>query len=76
MSICICCLTHFIYFIVFYFYSNGFTNSQARTQQLLQQNRELLEHLASLGGYNESERTGLTPANIGLAPQVRIACEA
>lgn len=43
---------------------------QARTQQLLQQNRELLEHLASLGGYNENERTGLTPATIGLAPQV------
>lgn len=43
---------------------------QARTQQLLQQNRELLEHLASLGGYNEAERTGLTTANIGLAPQV------
>lgn len=43
---------------------------QARTQQLLQQNRELLEHLASLGGYSENERTGLTSANIGLAPQV------
>ncbi|KAJ6643916.1 Capon-like protein [Pseudolycoriella hygida] len=42
----------------------------ARTQQLLQQNRELLEHLASLGGYNESDRPGLTPANIGLAPQM------
>lgn len=47
---------------------------QARTQQLLQQNRELLEHLASLGGYNENERTGLTSANIGLAPQVRLEC--
>lgn len=45
---------------------------QARTQQLLQQNRELLEHLASLGGYTytENERASLTSANIGLAPQV------
>lgn len=45
---------------------------QARTQQLLQQNRELLEHLASLGGYTytENERAGLTSANISLAPQV------
>jgi carboxyl-terminal PDZ ligand of neuronal nitric oxide synthase protein len=44
--------------------------SQARTQQLLQQNRELLEHIASLSGLNESDRTGLTSANIGMAPQV------
>lgn len=54
----------FLHFISFSYYP------QARTQQLLQQNRELLEHLASLGGYNENERTGLTPATIGLAPQV------
>lgn len=46
--------------------------AQARTQQLLQQNRELLEHLASLGGLNEIERAGLTPANIRLAPQVSL----
>lgn len=43
---------------------------KARTQQLLQQNRELLEHLASLGGYTETDRPGLTAASIGLAPQV------
>lgn len=43
---------------------------QARTQQLLQQNRELLEHLASLGAYNEQQSAGLTSANIGMAPQV------
>lgn len=49
-----------------------FYEKQARTQQLLQQNRELLEHLASLGGYNESDRPGLTQATIGLAPQVII----
>ncbi|KAH8242348.1 hypothetical protein KR032_001570 [Drosophila birchii] len=42
---------------------------QARTQQLLQQNRELLEHLASLGAYNEQQSAGLTSANIGMAPQ-------
>lgn len=45
-------------------------NSQARTQQLLQQNRELLEHIASISGLNESDRTGLTSANIGMTPQV------
>lgn len=43
---------------------------QARTQQLLQQNRELLEHIASLGGYHEPDRPGLTAATIGIAPQV------
>lgn len=45
---------------------------QARTQQLLQQNRELLEHIASLSGLNETDRSTLTPAAIGLAPQVSI----
>lgn len=47
---------------------------QARTQQLLQQNRELLEHIAAIGGYQDSDRpgSGITPGNIGLAPQVRI----
>ncbi|XP_037050841.1 capon-like protein isoform X4 [Bradysia coprophila] len=50
--------------------TNARIEAQARTQQLLQQNRELLEHLASLGGYNESDRPGLTPATIGLAPQL------
>ncbi|KAG4077268.1 hypothetical protein HA402_009897 [Bradysia odoriphaga] len=49
--------------------TNARIEAQARTQQLLQQNRELLEHLASLGSYNESDRPGLTPATIGLAPQ-------
>lgn len=56
------------------FWKYFFLFFQARTQQLLQQNRELLEHLASLGGYTytENERTGLTSANISLAPQVTI----
>ncbi|XP_055322280.1 capon-like protein isoform X4 [Sitodiplosis mosellana] len=51
--------------------TNARIEAQARTQQLLQQNRELLEHLASLGGYTytENERAGLTSANISLAPQ-------
>ncbi|XP_037937183.1 uncharacterized protein LOC119670825 isoform X2 [Teleopsis dalmanni] len=44
--------------------------AQARTQQLLQQNRELLEHLASLGGYTDQQTTGLTSANIAMAPQL------
>lgn len=42
---------------------------QARNQQLLQQNRELLEHIASLGGYHEPDRPGMS-TTIGLAPQV------
>ncbi|XP_055322285.1 capon-like protein isoform X8 [Sitodiplosis mosellana] len=52
--------------------TNARIEAQARTQQLLQQNRELLEHLASLGGYTytENERAGLTSANISLAPQL------
>ncbi|XP_031617898.1 capon-like protein isoform X2 [Contarinia nasturtii] len=51
--------------------TNARIEAQARTQQLLQQNRELVEHLASLGGYTytENERAGLTSANISLAPQ-------
>lgn len=45
---------------------------QARTQQLLQQNRELLEHIAALGGYHEPDRPNLTATSIGMAaPQVR-----
>lgn len=43
---------------------------KARTQQLLQQNRELLDHIASLSGLNESDRPGLSSANIGMTPQV------
>jgi carboxyl-terminal PDZ ligand of neuronal nitric oxide synthase protein len=43
---------------------------QQRTQQLLQQNRELLEHIGSLSGLTDAERPGLTPGNIGIAPQV------
>lgn len=36
-------------------------------------NRELLEHIASMGGYHESDRSGgLTSGTIGIAPQVRI----
>ncbi|KAH8379798.1 hypothetical protein KR009_007306 [Drosophila setifemur] len=49
--------------------TNARIEAQARTQQLLQQNRELLEHLASLGAYNEQQSAGLTTANIGMAPQ-------
>ncbi|EDX06668.1 GD25882 [Drosophila simulans] len=49
--------------------TNARIEAQARTQQLLQQNRELLEHLASLGAYNEQQTAGLTSANIGMAPQ-------
>lgn len=52
-------------------YPLNFTQ-QARTQQLLQQNRELLEHIASLSGLNETDRSTLTPAAIGLTPQVSI----
>ncbi|CRK92821.1 CLUMA_CG006261, isoform B [Clunio marinus] len=50
--------------------TNARIEAQARTQQLLQQNRELLEHIASLSGLNESERPGLSPTNIGMAPQM------
>ncbi|XP_046807951.1 uncharacterized protein LOC111688019 isoform X2 [Lucilia cuprina] len=50
--------------------TNARIEAQARTQQLLQQNRELLEHLASLGAYNEQQSPGLTSANIGMAPQL------
>lgn len=46
---------------------------QARTNQLLQQNRELLEHIAALGGY-EPDRPNLTATSIGIAPQVRFNC--
>ncbi|XP_013115366.2 putative uncharacterized protein DDB_G0277255 isoform X1 [Stomoxys calcitrans] len=49
--------------------TNARIEAQARTQQLLQQNRELLEHLASLGAYTEQQAPGLTTANIGMAPQ-------
>jgi len=38
----------------------------------LQQNRELLEHIASLSGLNETDRTTLTPAAMSMAPQVSI----
>ncbi|XP_037904236.1 capon-like protein isoform X4 [Hermetia illucens] len=44
--------------------------AQLRTKHLLQQNRELLEQLVSLGGYTEPNQTGLTSANIALAPQL------
>lgn len=51
--------------------TNARIEAQARTQQLLQQNRELLEHLASLGAYTDPQATtGLTSANIALAPQL------
>ncbi|XP_065359335.1 uncharacterized protein LOC135953381 isoform X2 [Calliphora vicina] len=50
--------------------TNARIEAQARTQQLLQQNRELLEHLASLGAYTEQQTPGLTSANIGMAPQL------
>ncbi|XP_039448972.1 capon-like protein isoform X3 [Culex pipiens pallens] len=48
--------------------TNARIESQARNQQLLQQNRELLEHIASLGGYHEPDRPGMS-TTIGLAPQ-------
>ncbi|XP_017494149.1 PREDICTED: capon-like protein, partial [Rhagoletis zephyria] len=56
--------------------TNARIEAQARTQQLLQQNRELLEHLASLGAYNEQQTTGLTSANIGMAPQLQMLLQA
>ncbi|XP_055846692.1 putative uncharacterized protein DDB_G0277255 [Episyrphus balteatus] len=53
--------------------TNARIEAQARTQQLLQQNRELLEHLASLGAYTDPQATtGLTSANIALAPQSQL----
>ncbi|XP_023158783.1 capon-like protein isoform X1 [Ceratitis capitata] len=56
--------------------TNARIEAQARTQQLLQQNRELLEHLASLGAYNEQQTAGLTSANIGMAPQLQMLLQA
>ncbi|XP_054085527.1 uncharacterized protein DDB_G0283357 isoform X1 [Zeugodacus cucurbitae] len=56
--------------------TNARIEAQARTQQLLQQNRELLEHLASLGAYNEQQSAGLTSANIGMAPQLQMLLQA
>ncbi|XP_053685183.1 capon-like protein isoform X1 [Sabethes cyaneus] len=44
--------------------------AQARIQQLVQQNRELLEHIAAFGGYHEPDRPGISSTAIGLAPQV------
>ncbi|KAG5679370.1 hypothetical protein PVAND_008939 [Polypedilum vanderplanki] len=52
--------------------TNARIEAQARTQQLLQQNRELLEHIASLSGLNETDRSGLTSTNIGIAPQSQL----
>uniref|UniRef100_A0A182LXI6 Uncharacterized protein n=1 Tax=Anopheles culicifacies TaxID=139723 RepID=A0A182LXI6_9DIPT len=49
--------------------TNARMEAQARIQQLLQQNRELLEHIASLGGYHEPDRPGLSATAIGIAPQ-------
>lgn len=49
--------------------TNARIEAQARNQQLLQQNRELLEHIASLGGYHEPDRPGIA-TTIGLAPQL------
>ncbi|XP_055630993.1 capon-like protein isoform X4 [Toxorhynchites rutilus septentrionalis] len=48
---------------------NARIEAQARIQQLLQQNRELLEHISSLGGYHEPDRPNISAA-IGLAPQL------
>ncbi|XP_067645090.1 putative uncharacterized protein DDB_G0277255 isoform X1 [Eurosta solidaginis] len=56
--------------------TNARIEAQARTQQLLQQNRELLEHLASLGAYSEQQAAGLTSANIGMAPQLQMLLQA
>ncbi|XP_050096304.1 uncharacterized protein LOC126578094 isoform X2 [Anopheles aquasalis] len=50
--------------------TNARMDAQARIQQLLQQNRELLEHIASLGGYHEPDRPGLSATAIGIAPQL------
>lgn len=38
----------------------------------MQINRELLEAIAQMGGYHESDRQGLAAGNIGLAPQVNL----
>ncbi|XP_055538160.1 capon-like protein isoform X3 [Wyeomyia smithii] len=43
--------------------------AQTRIQQLVQQNRELLEHIAAFGGYHEPDRPGISSTAIGLAPQ-------
>ncbi|XP_058456154.1 capon-like protein isoform X3 [Malaya genurostris] len=43
--------------------------AQTRIQQLVQQNRELLEHIAHLGGFHDTDRPGMTTNAIGLAPQ-------
>uniref|UniRef100_T1GWP9 Capon-like protein n=1 Tax=Megaselia scalaris TaxID=36166 RepID=T1GWP9_MEGSC len=53
--------------------TNARMEAQARTQQLLQQNRELLEHLASLGAYTEPQQQSLTAANIAMAPQSHLS---
>lgn len=50
--------------------TNARIEAQARIQQLMQQNRELLDHIASMSGLNEVERSRLSSANIGLAPQM------
>ncbi|XP_029725989.1 capon-like protein isoform X6 [Aedes albopictus] len=50
--------------------TNARIEAQARIQQLLQQNRELLEHIASLGGYHEPDRPAISTTAIGLAPQL------
>ncbi|XP_021695361.1 uncharacterized protein LOC5566136 isoform X2 [Aedes aegypti] len=50
--------------------TNTRIEAQARIQQLLQQNRELLEHIASLGGYHEPDRPAISTTAIGLAPQL------
>ncbi|XP_058456153.1 uncharacterized protein LOC131433662 isoform X2 [Malaya genurostris] len=44
--------------------------AQTRIQQLVQQNRELLEHIAHLGGFHDTDRPGMTTNAIGLAPQL------
>ncbi|XP_055538159.1 uncharacterized protein LOC129725855 isoform X2 [Wyeomyia smithii] len=44
--------------------------AQTRIQQLVQQNRELLEHIAAFGGYHEPDRPGISSTAIGLAPQL------
>lgn len=55
-------------YLIKYFHSH----LQTRVQQLLQQNRELMETIASLGGYVEPDKyiTLGSGAGITLAPQV------